>query len=289
MPDAGGRKFGGQIPVHGSRFTDFMKIKPRKRLFIGLLLSLELVLALGLFILWYIPSSGYENFGKSLSVFWGWTFGVIMVIFTLGLLFLVAIILLGREVRGAKWLRGVLIRYILPVITGVGRLIGIPKDDIRRSFIEINNELVRSSSFQSAPKRILILMPHCIQRDVCPYRITVAVNNCRQCGKCDFTELTRIADRLGIEMTVATGGTLARKVVVETNPELIVGVACERDLASGIIDTYPIPVIGILIERPEGPCVNTRVNVDKVSDALDTFLSERSFADSKETRNAAIS
>ena len=264
-----------------------MRIKPRKRLFIGLLLSLEIVFALGLFILWFIPSRGYESFGKSLSVFWGWTFGVILVVFTLGLLLLVAIILRGKEVRGAKWLRGALVRYLLPVITVVGKFFGIPKDDIRRSFIEINNELVRSSSFKAPPKRILILMPHCIQRDICPYRITVAVNNCRQCGKCDFNELTQIADRLGIEMTVATGGTLARKVVVETKPELILGVACERDLAMGIVDTYPIPVIGILIDRPEGPCVNTRVNVDKVNDALETFLSEHSFTGENGTDQAA--
>jgi hypothetical protein len=269
--------------------ADSMNIKPRKRLFIGLLLSLEIVFALGLFILWFIPSRGYENFGKNLSVFWGWTFGAILVVFTLGILFLVAIILRGREVRGAKWLRGALVRYLLPVIMGVGKLFGIPKDDIRRSFIEINNELVRSSSFKAPPKRILILMPHCIQRDVCPYRITVAVNNCRQCGKCDFNELTKIADRLEIEMTVATGGTLARRVVVETNPELIVGVACERDLASGIVETYPIPVIGILIDRPEGPCVNTRVNVDKVNEALETFLSEHSFTGEKETGKVAVS
>jgi hypothetical protein len=90
-------------------------------------------------------------------------------------------------------------------------------------------------------------------------------------------------------MTVATGGTLARRVVVETNPELIVGVACERDLASGIVETYPIPVIGILIDRPEGPCVNTRVNVDKVNEALETFLSEHSFTGEKETGKVAVS
>lgn len=90
-------------------------------------------------------------------------------------------------------------------------------------------------------------------------------------------------------MTVATGGTLARRVVVETNPELIVGVACERDLASGIVETYPIPVIGILIDRPEGPCVNTRVNVDKVNEALETFLSEHSFTGEKEAGKVAFS
>ncbi|MCJ7499958.1 DUF116 domain-containing protein, partial [bacterium] len=95
--------------------------------------------------------------------------------------------------------------------------------------------------------------------------------------------------RLGIDMTVATGGSLARRVVVETNPELIVGVACERDLASGIVDTYPIPVIGVLIHRPEGPCINTRVDVDKVNEALETFMSEHSFASENETGQTAVS
>ena len=76
---------------------------------------------------------------------------------------------------------------------------------------------------------------------------------------------------------------------METNPELILGVACERDLASGIVDTYPIPVIGILIDRPEGPCINTRVDVDKVNNALETFLSEHTFNSEKKTAKTAVS
>jgi hypothetical protein len=163
---------------------------------------------------------------------------------------------------------------MFPVITGIGRFFGIPKDDIRRSFIEINNQLVRSESLKNPPRRILVLMPHCIQKDICPYRITVDVKNCRQCGECDFSDLTDVAERLGVQMTVATGGTLARRVVIEKKPELILGVACERDLSSGIADTYPIPVLGVLIDRPEGPCLNTRVSVEKVTEALNAYLGE---------------
>jgi len=253
-----------------------MKIKPRKRLFIGLLFTLEITLAVGVFLLWYIPSLGHENFGKGFSVFMGWVLGTLLTVFTLGILFLVAVIVRGREVPGARKLRGVLIRFLLPVITVLGGYFNIPKDDIRRSFVEINNELVRSSSFKAPPKRILVLMPHCIQRDICPHRITVKVSNCRQCGRCDFSELTQTAERFGVDMTVATGGTLARRVIVETRPELIVAVACERDLSSGIVETYPIPVFGVLIDRPEGPCMNTRVNVELVNRALETFLHRES-------------
>lgn len=262
-----------------------MNIKPRKRVFLSLLLALEVAIALGLFLMWFIPAQGYASFGKNLTVFMAWVTGAVILIFTLGIVFLVVTILRGKEVRGARGLRGILIRYLLPVIIPIGQLFGIPKDDIRRSFIEINNELVRSSSFKVPPKRVLVLMPHCVQLIDCPFRITVNVNNCRQCGKCDFSELTAIADKLGVDITVATGGTLARRVVVESKPEIIVGIACERDLSAGIVDTYPIPVIGVLLERPEGPCINTRVSVEAVSEALQNFLPEGFFDGEQKTQN----
>ena len=49
-------------------------------------------------------------------------------------------------------------------------------------------------------------------------------------------------------------------------------VACELDLTSGIQDSYPIPVIGILNERPHGPCINTKVDIQKVKRAILDFL-----------------
>jgi len=73
-------------------------------------------------------------------------------------------------------------------------------------------------------------------------------------------------------MSVATGGTLARKIVVEKKSEIIIGVACERDLTSGIQDSYPIPVLGILNERPFGPCYDTDVDLGLVEKGMLTFL-----------------
>jgi hypothetical protein len=65
---------------------------------------------------------------------------------------------------------------------------------------------------------------------------------------------------------------LARRIIVDNRPEAIVAVACELDLTSGIQDSYPIPVIGILNERPNGPCINTKVDIQKVRDAILDFL-----------------
>jgi hypothetical protein len=49
-------------------------------------------------------------------------------------------------------------------------------------------------------------------------------------------------------------------------------VACERDLTSGIRDTHPLPVHGILNDRPEGPCLNTVVRLDLIEQALQHFV-----------------
>jgi hypothetical protein len=49
-------------------------------------------------------------------------------------------------------------------------------------------------------------------------------------------------------------------------------VACERDLSSGIQDSYPLPVFGVLNSRPQGPCYDTLVDLEKVEEALKTFL-----------------
>jgi len=81
-----------------------------------------------------------------------------------------------------------------------------------------------------------------------------------------------LAQKFGLDISVATGGTLARKVIVEKRPQLVIAVACERDLTSGIKDCYPLPVIGILNDRPNGPCVDTSVDVAKIEQALLSVL-----------------
>ena len=78
-----------------------------------------------------------------------------------------------------------------------------------------------------------------------------------------------------MDLAVATGGTIARRIVVQTRPELIVAVACERDLVSGIQDTLPLPVYGLFNQRPNGTCFNTLVPLDRVRDVLEQVLNRK--------------
>ncbi len=169
-----------------------------------------------------------------------------------------------------QWARGLFFKLGYPALLIYSWVFRVKKDRIQNLLIDVNNRLVRRS-WTTPAKRILLLLPHCLQRSECNIKITFNVYNCEACGKCGIKDFTEIAKELGLELFIATGGTIARRVVVDTKPEAIVAVACERDLSSGLIDTYPLPLLGVINERPFGPCFNTRVDIGKVKEALGFF------------------
>ena len=89
------------------------------------------------------------------------------------------------------------------------------------------------------------------------------------CGLCDIAEIVRLKDEFeNINIKVATGGTLARLYLKEYKPNLVIAVACKRDLTSGIRDSFPILVYGVFNRIVKGPCKDTRVAVDEIRKVL---------------------
>ncbi len=247
-------------------------MRPQKRTFLGLLALTVLLFTLLLGLLWYVPYVGLHNLHPWLPLILGVLFALaaLVVVTAVGILGLTVV--LGRDLPFSRTLRGILIKLLLPLMSGVGQLLGISKDQVRRSFIEINNQLVLAQRPRATADKLLLLMPHCLQFHDCQFRITGNVMHCKRCGKCPIKGLAEISERYGVGLAVATGGTLARRIVVERRPRLIIAVACERDLASGIQDSYPLPVFGITNNRPHGPCFDTQVDLARVEEALNTFL-----------------
>ncbi len=168
-----------------------------------------------------------------------------------------------------RFLRGLVLKGLYPLLMFAGSFLKDRKEGFQRLVVSLNNRLVRSEGVRT--KKILILLPHCLQIQDCDVRITNDIHNCKRCGRCGIRDLIGISDDLGLKLFVATGGTLARRIIKELRPEAIVAVACERDLSSGIVDSYPMPVLGIPNERPFGPCLNTLVNADRVREAVEFF------------------
>jgi hypothetical protein len=69
--------------------------------------------------------------------------------------------------------------------------------------------------------------------------------------------------------------------VVQRRPKLILAVACERDLSSGIQDTYPLPVFGILNFRPNGPCLDTNLPLDVLEQAIRRFMDPQFYPENR--------
>ncbi len=246
--------------------------RPKKRIFIGLLVFTCVILLFLIFLLWYVPIVGLKSIHPSLPLIFSFALASLVFLMIFGGLLLVFTILRGKDIFLSHRLRGFVAKVLFPVMLLMGKMVGIPKEKVRQSFVELNNHLIRSNGHRVRPDKLLILLPHCIQNFDCEIKITGNIRNCKGCGKCEIKDLVELSDRYHLKIAVATGGTLARRIVLENRPEAIVAVACELDLTTGIQDTYPIPVIGILNERPNGPCINTKVDIDKVRNAIIDFL-----------------
>jgi len=172
----------------------------------------------------------------------------------------------------SRALRRVIIRLLVPVAILIGQVIGISKQRLMLSFVQMNNDLTMNKHLAIKPEEILILLPQCLQAPECDRRLTSDIHNCRRCGKCDIAALLEIFDKRCVQAWVVPGGTLAREMVKTHRPRVILAVACERELSSGILDTHPIPVVSIINDRPNGPCVGTRVSCASVDEMLQRLL-----------------
>ena len=141
---------------------------------------------------------------------------------------------------------------ILPLTISIARRLGISRDRLGNSFVNFSNAIVRAS-YRPGKGRPVIILPRCL---------TPALKK----------EVTELGGQAGIGVFTATGGGQARKIIREERPSAVIGVACERDLLSGIADVAPkLPTIGVTNQRPEGPCKNTLVDMGELKRAIETL------------------
>ncbi len=243
-----------------------------KRLFILMSAGGLLLLAVFAWLAWYLVSPRLETFYPGLPGIIGVAALLASVIIGFGLLLVAVSALTGRRMLLGQRITSTVIRILFPPVLMLASIIGVDRDRVKRSFIAVNNALVEAARTEVRARRVLLLLPHCLQATDCPHKITGGlIENCRGCGRCVIAGLLALANEHDLALAVATGGTLARRVIKEQKPAVIVAVACEMDLTSGIRDSYPLPVYGILNERPHGPCRDTTVDLAAVREAIEMF------------------
>jgi len=132
--------------------------------------------------------------------------------------------------------------------------IGVSRDRIGHSFIKVSNSVSRAAKPRFREENLLILLPRCLKKE-------------------QLQEINALKEIYPLTVHTVSGGELARKKVKEVRPTAVIGVACERDLVSGIRDVgSSFSVIGITNQRPEGPCKNTLIDMDMLIRSIEFFV-----------------
>jgi uncharacterized protein len=168
-----------------------------------------------------------------------------------------------------KWL---IYNLYFPLVLLAGKAFRLPADRAELHLIALNNRMQNRSRRQW--EKILILTPSCLQNKDCQNNVVEDIAHCQGCGKCRIKDLLQLSAKYRTRVAVATGGRLARQIVQETKADAVIAVACEKELVSGILDTYPVGVMAIVNSRPFGPCVNTDVDIAQVEKILAGLLGQ---------------
>jgi hypothetical protein len=170
-------------------------------------------------------------------------------ILILWLLFFSISSLTGTSMFGGLLVFPRAVNWLLNIALKVSGVLGISKDKLVNSFLRVHNILLPGQKVVS-PSDLLVLLPRCLARE-------------------NFAYMRSLRDKYKFDMVTAGGGQEARKKIMTSKPKAIIAIACERDLLSGFVEVNPrIPVLGLPIMRPEGPCKNTIINQEDLETLL---------------------
>jgi len=155
-----------------------------------------------------------------------------------------------------------------PVVFRIAEAAGVSGDRVRNSYLGVNNVLAGREISGKPGGQILVMVPRCLQRSQCSQDLTESIQNCRRCGECSIASVVELLEGWGGLPRMVTGGSLAQELIGSEKPDVVVAIACERELTAGIRMSRRVPTIAVNNGRPEGPCVNTTVDMEKLKRAL---------------------
>lgn len=203
-----------------------------------------------LFLGWYMIKPRVEDLSPAVATLMGLT----LISLTIGLIISVIVesVLLyafKKSLFPYRWIQKFFLA-LLPKAIWLGARLGINRDRVGNSFIKMHNLITESFAKKLNTSRLLILLPRCLKKEA------------------RGLLLNRINGG-NVNVCTVAGGEEARETIRHYRPTLILAIACERDLMSGLKDVAErIPVLAIPNRRPEGPCKNTDFSVTELDEAL---------------------
>ncbi|MGA2383914.1 MAG: DUF116 domain-containing protein [Gemmatimonadales bacterium] len=135
----------------------------------------------------------------------------------------------------------------------VARRFGV-RDWVEHAAVEVFNGLAVRRGRKVGKGELLVLIPRCLSKEA-------------------LDGILDVAGRYDVPVFVATRGQLARRAIRERRPRAVVAVACERDMVSGLHDVAAkVPVLGLTMRLPSGPCKDAAVDVAKLESWVKSFV-----------------
>ncbi len=128
------------------------------------------------------------------------------------------------------------------------------RDWVENAAVKVYNALALERGRTVGKGELLVLIPRCLSKDT-------------------LDAVLQVAGKYDVPVFVATRGQLARRVIRERRPRAVVAVACERDRVTGLHDVAgKVPVLGLTMTLPAGPCKDARLDMERLEDWVRTFV-----------------
>lgn len=138
-----------------------------------------------------------------------------------------------------------------------------------------NNRRIQQAFTRQRAKRVLILLPHCIQMARCKAGILDDLQSCYDCGLCPVGDYLQGVLQAGWEGRITNRSHKAYREAREFRPDLIVAVSCPDRLLKGLTRLPEIPSFVIPLSLPHGMCVDTQFNTQRLFAAMEALVEPR--------------
>jgi hypothetical protein len=148
------------------------------------------------------------------------------------------------------------------------RLLGRSTWGLDRYLIAAATAFMAERFAAAGPERILV-GPQCMRAGDCTARLDpVDGYRCVQCGRCDFAELSRVAEEMGFRLFIVPGDRFAKRLVERYRADAAVGVACPPELSMALLAGMKmgVPSAGVPLSR-DG-CFETDVDIEAVKEVM---------------------
>jgi uncharacterized protein len=135
------------------------------------------------------------------------------------------------------------------------------------------NNLIRGRKKRNLQSgKVMLLFSHCLQNSKCQQKIVNDLSNCKRCGKCVVKDILEISERYKVKCAIASGSEMALEKVYSQQIDGVIAIACEKELAGGILSLFPKVVFAVCNSCPNGPCKDCQIDINHIEKYLKKIL-----------------